>query len=92
MWNPIFNVNCGLSGKRPKVVAKIGVDEHGTRHSRHGEVGTLGDAVLRWRVLMLCALQYSSIFPRVSSGVLSTRKMAIRSPRKFSAAVRYWMN
>ena len=50
MWNPIFNVNCGLSGKRPKVVAKIGVDEHGTRHSRHGEVGTLGDAILRRRV------------------------------------------
>ena len=50
MRNPIFYVNCSLSGKQPEVVAKVCINEHGTCHGRDGEIGTLRDAVLRWRI------------------------------------------
>lgn len=47
VWYAIFDVDSGLCGKRPEVIAKIGVDKHRTAHAANCQVCTLSNPVLR---------------------------------------------
>jgi hypothetical protein len=33
MWESLLNVGGGEDCERPKIVAKVGIDEHGTSHA-----------------------------------------------------------
>ena len=53
MRDPIFNMNGGLNGERPKLVTKVSVNEESAGHRGKGEVAVFGNTILIWGVCFL---------------------------------------